>query len=64
MLITLSIIAKSTDAEPRAVANVSSSGRTFPREKLPMITEKNTVTTSPAASSQDTIKVEPYLHLQ
>ena len=61
MILALSIIAKRTDAEPRAVAMVSSSGTAFPSEKLPRMTEKKTVMTSPAASSQDTIKVEPYL---
>ena len=29
-------------ADPSAAANVCSSGRAFPREKLPIITEKNT----------------------
>lgn len=55
---------KTTVADPRAVANVSSSGKALPREKLPIITAKNTVTTSPAESSQSMILVEPYLQTQ
>ena len=55
------MISKTTVAEPRAVANVSSSGRALPREKLPKIMAKKTVTTSPADISQARIRVEPYL---
>ena len=32
---------KMTEAEPRAVPKVSSSGRAFPREKLPKMIAKN-----------------------
>ena len=59
--ITLSMTSNTTVAEPRAVANVSSSGSALPSEKLPMMMAKNTVTTSPADSSQARMRVEPYL---
>ena len=39
---TLSIIANTAVADPKAVANVCSSGSALPREKLPITTPKNT----------------------
>lgn len=45
--LTWSMTANTAVAEPMAEANASSSGKAFPREKLPMITLKNTYTTAP-----------------
>ena len=39
---TFSIVAKTEEAAAMAVANVSSSGRAFPRENEATTTEKNT----------------------
>lgn len=49
-------------ADPMATAIASSFGRALPRAKLLLITVTSTMITSPAETSQLSIRTDPYLH--